>query len=523
MVEPVSIDELQTLPLRAIVAFAVRAARRAQPLYELPSTDERRDKFLLAVDESLSLSESWLMGIAAASPRARAVVSRAYEAAEEKSGYMFYATYSAVYAAATAADATAENDSKYAAMTAFGAAYSVDPYTSVPGLYDEADNAAKADFARLKQLLETDEAFAVRSLDATENGPLGPLWPGALPDQYLQKKIRMDADLARIRRVARSSDLRAAYDRRLPRFRRAAENIREAIELLLERSDVHPLVVLSRVKTFDSFAAKAESKAYPSPFDQNTDFVGVRVILYLPSEIALVADLLHRKFNVLESEDKATLLEANEFGYRSHHILIQIRDEWASTPNYEGLQHITVEVQIRTLLMHAWAEIEHKLNYKSKDQIPQPLQRKLFSLSAKVEEADKQFEELVADVRSYRQKIAEDAAAAGEFDTTLDMNLDTLRELVRFFYPGRECHEAMMQTVYEELIESNVSLPDIVNAARAFKKFEPHLDAEFECPLAAPACLSYAAEVLIEGFHRPEKGTKERNELIERMKVRVSA
>ena len=57
-----------------------------------------------------------------------------------------------------------------------------------------------------------------------------------------------------------------------------------------------------------------------------------------------------------------------------------------------------VEIQIRTILMHAWAEIEHRLAYKKQAHIPSHLRRKFSRISAKLEEADEQFEELIQEI-----------------------------------------------------------------------------------------------------------------------------
>ena len=56
--------------------------------------------------------------------------------------------------------------------------------------------------------------------------------------------------------------------------------------------------------------------------------------------------------------------------------------EWLVSPNYRGLGDIKIEIQVRTILMHAWAEIEHKLAYKNKAQIPESVTRNLALISA---------------------------------------------------------------------------------------------------------------------------------------------
>lgn len=317
-----------------------------------------------------------------------------------------------------------------------------------------------------------------------------------------------------------TSDLRAEYERRLPTFERAARNVRQAVEVLIENAGLQTLATLSRVKAFDSLREKVERKSYSAPFDQTTDCVGIRVIAYLPTDVEAIQLLLSREFEVVESADKAELLRPNEFGYRSHHLLLRIPKAWGTTPNYRGLESVTIEVQIRTILMHAWAEIEHKLQYKSAVQVPREQQRRLFLLSAKVEEADSQFQELVADVAAYRHQIADRAAESGKFDTKLELNLDTFKELVRFFYPSDEEHDVMTQNLFDEVILRKIDLPALVEYAKQFRPLEPELD-KLVSPLAGVAKLNYALDVCAPGFKRPKNYSGGRNAIIKQLESRL--
>jgi len=314
-------------------------------------------------------------------------------------------------------------------------------------------------------------------------------------------------------------DLRSAYERLLPAFERAARNVRQAIDVLVTAANIPTLAITSRVKQFDSLRDKVERKKYNHPFDQATDCVGIRVIAYLPNDVHSIKILLTREFDVVESTDKSELLRANEFGYRSHHLLVRIPMSWASTPNYRGLENITIEVQIRTILMHAWAEIEHKLQYKSTIQVPHDQRRRLFMLSAKVEEADAQFQSLVADVAAYRGRIAEELAKTGQFDTSLEFNLDTLKELLRFFYPSSEEHNAMTQQLFDHAIGHGLALTDIVQYAKAFQPLEEELDS-LVSPLTAAAKLDYALEVLAPDYLAPSCCSDSRLDIIQQLKSR---
>lgn len=318
--------------------------------------------------------------------------------------------------------------------------------------------------------------------------------------------------------VPAQGDLRVEYDRRRPEFERAARNIREAIELLLGQESISALAVTSRVKNFTSFVGKVDRKGYTHPFEQNTDFVGLRLILYLPSDIPVVLALLKKEFDVLEDEDTSSRLADNEFGYRSHHVMLRVREEWTSTPSFRGLREISAEVQVRTLMMHAWADMAHSLHYKSTDQIPVALRRRLFLLSAKIEEVDQQFEDLVGDVAHYRRTVAEEASRRGEFDAKLELNLDTFKELIAFFFPAAEPHEVMTQELYQQVVRLGLTMPQLVEAAKALKGVESHLRTKVP-HLRAPGYLGYALDVFVDDFEKSKLNSVVRREIIEQLRV----
>lgn len=316
-------------------------------------------------------------------------------------------------------------------------------------------------------------------------------------------------------------ELKNEYETRFRLYDRLYKNLRDAIQIFLEEKQISFLTITGRVKKFESFFEKVTSKGYTHPFVENTDFVGVRILLYYPQDIEQVAKVIQEEFDVIEHEDKAERLDVNEFGYRSYHFLVKIRNAWASTPNYRGLNNIPAEIQVRTILMHAWAEIEHKLQYKSKQQVPKALQRKLFLLSAKFEEADLQLQELKTDIGRYRQQVAEKVASTGDFDTTIELNLDTFKELLFFFYPNNYPRDNMAQTLLGEIEAAKLTLKEIVNVIKKFKPYEADLQSKVSAKLAAPAVLEYALEIFQDGFWHADRNSKSRNRIITELRDRA--
>ena len=155
--------------------------------------------------------------------------------------------------------------------------------------------------------------------------------------------------------------IKKQYFELLKSYEKLAGNIEVALKVLLEEAGIGYLAINCRIKSFDSFLKKIDRKHYDNPFVQIEDICGIRVICYYRSDMEKICEVISREFEVLEGEDKEELLDDNQFGYRSFHYIVKIREDWLAAPNYKGLGNLKAEIQVRTNLMHTWAEIEHKL------------------------------------------------------------------------------------------------------------------------------------------------------------------
>ena len=64
----------------------------------------------------------------------------------------------------------------------------------------------------------------------------------------------------------------------------------------------------------------------------------------------------------------------DRFGYRSDHYIVR-------TPADERFAGLSAEIQVRTVMQHAWAAVDHRIRYKA-DDLPRDLSRRLFRLNA---------------------------------------------------------------------------------------------------------------------------------------------
>ncbi|WP_369815038.1 GTP pyrophosphokinase family protein [Deinococcus sp. Leaf326] len=133
-----------------------------------------------------------------------------------------------------------------------------------------------------------------------------------------------------------------------------------------------------------------------------TDLVAVRVITYFESDVQVVAALIEAGYAVDwdHSVDKSKTHDPDRFGYMGMHYVVYPP---AREPEFAGLGMETVrfEIQIRSILQHAWAEIEHDLGYKNRDAVPREVRRRFYRLAGLLEMADEEFMALARMNRDY--------------------------------------------------------------------------------------------------------------------------
>lgn len=185
------------------------------------------------------------------------------------------------------------------------------------------------------------------------------------------------------------------------------------IRTLLEIEGIQFHSVTSRVKSKASVRQKLQRTDKRREFNDLTDVFGVRIITYFRNEVDVVAKLIEREFIVdpENSVDKRSLLDPDRFGYLSLHYVLQLKSERSALPENQGYKDIRFELQIRSILQHAWAEIEHDIGYKSSSGVPDAMRRRFSRLAGLLELADDEFlgirEELARSASPRRSRAAD--------------------------------------------------------------------------------------------------------------------
>jgi putative GTP pyrophosphokinase len=286
--------------------------------------------------------------------------------------------------------------------------------------------------------------------------------------------------MAKTKKVLDREGLRKQHDELRVKCESLAKNLHQALRGFLHEAGIDVLDVTYRIKEFDSFWEKVERNDYGSPLEEMEDICGLRIVCFYPSDLDSIGEIIAREFDVHETTDKAELMEPDRFGYRSQHFIVSIKKEWLKAPNYRGLGGLKAEIQVRTILMHAWADISHKLAYKKKEHVPNELKRRLNQLSALFELADEQFDLLRKQKEAYKARLVSvEGSTAGIFDASQPMNLDSLQALLDLYFPGREKSERLTRPLVDELQAAGVSLLDLVEAIEKVKGFLPAMEMEY--------------------------------------------
>lgn len=235
-----------------------------------------------------------------------------------------------------------------------------------------------------------------------------------------------------------------AYAAERPSLERTAGKIGGVLVEWLDAESINYLSVSARAKTVDSFAKKAAkcgadgSPRYADPLTQITDLLGARIITYIPEAVERVCDIVKAEFDVVEEVDKGAEMRARGlFGYASKHFLVQLSPARQRLAEYRRIGDRVFEIQVRTVVQHAWAEFEHDVRYKV--DIPPAVKpdfdRKFLLAAALLEMADREFNEIDGMFRTL-------ASAAPAPDVAHRTTATPLDATVLTAYLSRRCPDA---------------------------------------------------------------------------------
>lgn len=167
--------------------------------------------------------------------------------------------------------------------------------------------------------------------------------------------------------------------------------------------------ITSRTKSILEYSKKAKKEKYTDPEKEIFDMSGIRIILYTNSDVKKTWEVIQKSFLILPEHtiDKGLELGVDKMGYRSLHCVAMFDEKRANLPEFKPYKDYCFEVQIRTILQHAWAEFEHDKNYKFSGILPDNVKRRLSILSGILELTDNEFDKISQEIDQYSIEVSE--------------------------------------------------------------------------------------------------------------------
>ncbi len=224
------------------------------------------------------------------------------------------------------------------------------------------------------------------------------------------------------------SPLTDAFAAVRPTYEAFTASLTGVIRTIAEIEGIEIAQIECRTKTLDSFEEKVgreDKRGKYKAYTDLTDLTGIRIVTYLPTERDALIGHLRDAMMIDETNSRVVSdeIDPDRFGYQSTHLVLSYPPERLALPEFKRFADMRAEIQVRTVLQHAWAAIDWKLRYKNAHETPRLLRRRLYRISALLESADDDFTFLNEQITALREKY-EMEIKAGDLD--IELNLESL-------------------------------------------------------------------------------------------------
>lgn len=252
--------------------------------------------------------------------------------------------------------------------------------------------------------------------------------------------------------MSKPSILKNEFENNLPYFEQQQNLLNEKINLLF--SNHHKMIhsITSRIKNSNSLLQKLKrpDRDY-NELEEVTDLIGFRIITYFEDHIEQIAKKIEDSLqpDLQLSSNRLNNADFDRFGYRSLHYICPIDSKQKKAFQFE--------IQIRTVVQHAWAEIEHDLGYKTSSETPLHLRRRLSQAASLLEIVDREFVNIRTEIENYETNIN-----LQNLDKHQKIQLDqiSLRKLMLHEYV-QELDESLSQNLNLNL-QSDLFFPEYI-------------------------------------------------------------
>lgn len=143
----------------------------------------------------------------------------------------------------------------------------------------------------------------------------------------------------------------------------------------------------TRIKEPKSIVKKMEKKKYDKTYlnliEKINDTAGIRIVCTLKDDIFFIRDLVKQIPDIHVLKEKDYVTNPKESGYSSYHMIVEVPVKLTQKTIY-----VKCEIQIRTLAMDFWASFEHKVKYKTKNDVNPKMSKELVSCAKMINKFD---------------------------------------------------------------------------------------------------------------------------------------
>jgi putative GTP pyrophosphokinase len=292
------------------------------------------------------------------------------------------------------------------------------------------------------------------------------------------------ASVMKYKRLQQKMVFKDQYEKLHPLYERLCQEVTFILDDEIRKSQIKIHGISYRIKSFDSICDKIGRKAVSiDPFKQVHDTAGARIICLYRSDLDAVGKLICKNFDVISSDTSRAGLET-KFGYMADHYLVKLSTEY-SGKRYDEIKSLQCEIQVRTILMDAWAAVSHHLDYKKETDVPSPLKKDFSAVSGLLYAADTHFELFRQGIEKATAKLLR-SVKSDRFDLKQEINMDSLRAYLKWKLPHRETYSVstysdlvtdlkkigyMKITQLDDALQASITIAEVVEKEEMHRRF----------------------------------------------------
>lgn len=143
----------------------------------------------------------------------------------------------------------------------------------------------------------------------------------------------------------------------------------------------------TRIKEPKSIVKKMEKKKYKKTYlnliEKVNDIAGMRIVCTLKDDIFFIKELVKQIPDVHIVKEKDYVTNPKPSGYSSYHMIVEVPVKLSQNTIY-----VKCEIQIRTLAMDFWASFEHKVKYKTEQEVDKRTSKELVNCAKMISKFD---------------------------------------------------------------------------------------------------------------------------------------